>query len=296
MDTAQTEGPVVVGIDGSKASYAAVGWAAREAHLHGCPLRIVSALGAPTPYGDGIRLPPSYFADRDRAVHASLDESARIARSAVTALHAPAVTTDVLEGPARPALLEASKSARMIVVGSRGLGRVTAALAGSVATALTAHAHCPVVVIRKQAGQSTGEGGVVVGVDGTDNSRPALTAAFTEAGLRGARLHAVHTWTQFELSTAFDDQLDLQWDEVEVAEQAVLAESLAGSAERNPETPVRRTVVRGDAAEVLRDVAADAELLVVGSHGRGGFAGMLLGSTSTVLLHSAHCPLMIVRI
>ncbi|WP_254699284.1 universal stress protein [Rhodococcus sp. SGAir0479] len=280
-------------MDGSATSYAAAVWAAREAGLHGCPLRIVSALGAPTPYGDGIRLPPSYFIDRDRAVHAGLDTAAAAACSAGEP--APtAVTTDVLEGPARPALLEASKSARMMVVGSRGLGRVTAALAGSVAVALGAHAHCPVVVIRASTEHPTG-GDVVVGVDGTDNSRSALAAAFEEAALRGARVHAVHTWSQFDMSTAFDDQFRLEWDEVEVAEQAVLAESLAGWTETYPGTAVARTVVRGHAADELLSVAADADLLVVGSHGRGGFTGMLLGSTSGVLLHSATCPLMIVR-
>jgi nucleotide-binding universal stress UspA family protein len=97
------------------------------------------------------------------------------------------------------------------------------------------------------------------------------------------------------LSRAFDDQLDLPWDEVEAAEQAALAESLAGWSERYPATSVTRTVVRGRSAAELRDRAAGAELLVVGSHGRGGFAGMLIGSTSTVLLHTADCPLMIVR-
>ncbi|WP_137724190.1 universal stress protein [Prescottella subtropica] len=282
--------PIVVGVDGSDTARAAVAWAAHAAHLHERPLRIVSALGAPTPYGDGIRLPQSYFVDRDRAVHTYLDDAAHIART-----EAPDIdtTTDVLEGPARPALLDAASSAHLIVVGSRGLGRVTAALAGSVAVALTAHAHCPVVVVRNRAVPVVGD--VLVGVDGTDNSRPALAAAFDEATLRGRTLAAVHTWSPLSMSTAFDDQLDLPWDEVEVAEQAVLAESLAGWTDRYPDTPVTRAVVRGNTAAILSERSVDAELLVVGSHGRGGFAGMLLGSTSTTLLHTVSCPLMIVR-
>jgi len=295
VDTVETKAPVVVGIDGSDPSFDAVSWAARESRLHGCPLRLVSALGAPTPYGDGIRLPPSYFADRDRAVHGHLDRAAAIARTVASPTPATETTTAVLEGSARPALIEASKSARMVVVGSRGLGQVTATLAGSVAVALAAHAHCPVVVIRKPGVRAPDAGDVVVGIDGTENSRPALAAALEEASLRGVGLVAMHTWSPFTLSTVFDDQLDLPWDEVEVAEQAVLAESLAGWAERYPETPVSRVVVRGNSAEELGDRAADSALLVVGSHGRGGFAGMLVGSTSTVLLHSATCPLMIVR-
>lgn len=295
MDTVETKAPVLVGIDGSASSFAAVNWAAREARLHGCPIHLVAALGAPTPYGDGIRLPPSYFADRDRAVHGHLDRAAALARTVESTAPVTEITREILTGPARPALIEASKSARMVVVGSRGLGQVTAALAGSVAVALTAHAHCPVVVIREPAERVSGVGEVVVGIDGTENSRPALAAALAEASLRGAGLVAMHTWSPFTLSTVFDDQLDLPWDEVEVAEQAVLAESLAGWAERYPQTPVARVVVRGNSAEQLRQRAADAVLLVVGTHGRGGFAGMLIGSTSTVLLHSATCPLMIVR-
>lgn len=297
MDAVTTAAPVVVGIDGSATSLAAVSWAARTARLHDGPLRIVTALGAPSPYGDDIRLPPSYFADRDRAARAALAEAAAIARTTDTASNRTEVVTDLLEGSARPALIEASKSARMIVVGSRGLGRITAALAGSVAVALAAHAHSPVVVIRGHAGQTSGAGHrqVVVGVDGTRSSAPALATAFDEASRRGAGLVAIHTWSPFDLSTAFDDQLDLQWDEVEVAERGVLAESLAGWEDRHPEIEVTRIVVRGKAAEELRKRAADAELLVVGSHGRGGFAGMLLGSTGTVLLHTADCPLMIIR-
>ena len=295
MNTVETTAPVVVGTDGSESSFAAVTWAAREARLHRCPVHVVAALGAPTPYGDGIRLPPSYFADRDRAVHGHLDRAAAIVRTVDHATPVIEITSEILAGPARPALIEASKSARMVVVGSRGLGQVTAALAGSVAVALTAHAHCPVVVLREPSAGATDIGEVVVGVDGTDNSRPALAAGFEEASLRGVGLVAMHTWSPFTLSTVFDDQLDLPWDEVEVAEQAVLAESLAGWAERYPQTPVTRSVVRGNSAEQLRDRSADADLLVVGTHGRGGFAGMLVGSTSTVLLHSATCPLMIVR-
>ncbi|MGO4201917.1 universal stress protein [Rhodococcus sp. TAF43] len=295
MDGAQSESPIVVGVDGSATSYAAVSWAAREAWYHRRRLHIVTALGAPTPYGDGIRLPPSYFTDRDRAVHAHLTEATAIARTALTDPDATEVTTEVLEGSARPVLIEVSKSARMMVLGSRGLTRLTAVLAGSVTTALATHAHCPVVVIRGQAGQTSGTGAVVVGIDGSENSRSALVVAFEEAALRGTDIVAIHTWSPFALSTAFDDQLDLPWDQVEVAERAVLSESLAGSQERYPETAVSPMVVRGQAADELREQSADMELLVVGSHGRGGFAGMLLGSTSTTLLHTATCPLMIVR-
>ncbi|MBP1158848.1 nucleotide-binding universal stress UspA family protein [Rhodococcus sp. PvR099] len=262
MDAVELNAPVVVGIDGSTGAYAAVSWAAREAQLHGCALHIVSALGDSSPYGDGIRPPPSYFADRDRAVHAHLDEAAAIARTTRTATSTTEITTSVLDGPARPALLEASKSARMVVVGSRGLGQITAALAGSVAVALAAHAHSPVVIIRGHSGQTSGTGDVVVGVDGTENSLPALETAFEEASLRATGLDAVHTWSPFTLSRAFDDQLDLPWDEVEAAEQAALAESLAGLVRALPGD-------LGDADRRAREIGRGT----AGPGGRRGTAG-----------------------
>ncbi|MFF0814887.1 universal stress protein [Rhodococcus sp. NPDC003318] len=294
VDETSQDAPVVVGVDGSTSAYAAVAWAAREAQLHRCALRIVSAVGALGPY-DEISLPPDYFVKRDEVIRGHLDEASAIARTTYPdAAHAE-ITTAILEGGERQALIEASKSARMVVVGSRGLGQMTAVLAGSVATALGAHAHSPVVVIRGHAGQTSDTGSVVVGVDGTDNSRPALATAFEEAALRGVGVVAVHTWSQFSQSSVFVDQLGLSSDASGVAEQAVLAESLAGWSECYPQTRVDRVVAQGKPARELQERSADAELLVVGSRGRGGLAGMLLGSTSAELLHTATCPLMIVR-
>lgn len=294
MDIAKANAPVVVGVDGSTAGYGAVSWAAREAQLHHCELKIVSATGAVGPYGE-VSLPPDYFVQRDRVIREHLEEAAAIARTTYSDATRATITTEILEGPERPALIEASETARMIVVGSRGLGQVTAVLAGSVAVGLGAHAHCPVVVIRPKTGQTSEAGSIVVGVDGTANSRPALAAAFDEATLRGVGIVAVHTWSQFSQSSVFVDQVGMSWDAVQDAEQSVLAESLAGYSDSHPQVPIERVVTKAKPARELQERSVNAELLVVGTRGRGGFAGMVLGSTSAELVHTATCPLMIVR-
>jgi nucleotide-binding universal stress UspA family protein len=138
---------------------------------------------------------------------------------------------------------------------------------------------------------------VVVGVDGSPTSEPALAMAFEEAAMRGADLVAVHAWIEFTSDTAYATarQFLVNWDAVETRERETLAERLAGWQEKYPDVTVRRVVTGGQPTKRLLDQAVDAQLLVVGSRGRGGFAGMLLGSTSQALIHHAPCPLLVVR-
>ncbi|MFC7615699.1 universal stress protein [Actinokineospora soli] len=180
------------------------------------------------------------------------------------------VTGDMPESAPVPALLR--QDACLVVLGSRGLGGFGGLLLGSTAVQVAAHARCPVVVVR---GERSGD--VVVGVDGSAHSVEAIAFAFGEAQRLGAGVVAVTAGSQ----------------EDEAAR--ALAESVAGWAERYPDVPVRRSVVRGHAARALVDAAADAALLVVGSRGAGGFRGMLLGSVSQGVLHHATCPVAIVR-
>jgi nucleotide-binding universal stress UspA family protein len=138
---------------------------------------------------------------------------------------------------------------------------------------------------------------VVVGVDGSPTSEPALAMAFEEAAMRGAGLVAVHAWVEFTSETAYVSarQFLVDWNAVETREHEMLAERLAGWQEKYPDVEVRRVVTGGRPAKCLLDEADDAQLLVVGSRGRGGFTGMLLGSTSQALIHHAPCPLVVVR-
>jgi nucleotide-binding universal stress UspA family protein len=136
----------------------------------------------------------------------------------------------------------------------------------------------------------------VVGVDGSPASEAAIAIAYEEASARGAELVAVHAWTEYELAgVEVLAARGLDWRSIEVEQRERLAERLAGWQEKYPDVPVRRVVGREHAAELLLSHAVDAQLVVVGSRGRGGFVGMLLGSVSQKLIHHATCPLIIAR-
>jgi nucleotide-binding universal stress UspA family protein len=172
-------------------------------------------------------------------------------------------------------------------------------LAGSTAVSLAAHAHCPVAVIRTPGPDqpSSAGGPVVAGVDGSPTSDAVLQIAFDQASVRGADLVAVHTWTEFSSDSeyAYAHQFIVDWDAIDTREQELLAERMAGWQERYPDVAVRRVVSRDRPVRCLLEQAADARLLVIGSRGRGGFTGMLLGSTSQALIYHAPCPLIVTR-
>ncbi|ORM36802.1 hypothetical protein BFL43_06190 [Williamsia sp. 1135] len=137
---------------------------------------------------------------------------------------------------------------------------------------------------------------VVVGVDGSRCSAQAVDVAFEEASLRNANLVAIHAWNFTKIQSVFRTETPrLSWKETRTAEQAVLAESLAGHSDRYPDVAVTQQVLNSDPVGALRDAGDNACLLVVGSHGRGGFAGRLLGSTSRALLHTVTCPVIVAR-
>jgi nucleotide-binding universal stress UspA family protein len=144
---------------------------------------------------------------------------------------------------------------------------------------------------------SPSRGAVVVGVDGSPAGESALAMAFDEASWRGADLIAVHTWIEFysDSSSASAGQFLVDWDALETCERELLAERMAGWQEKYPDVEVRRVVTRDRPVRCLLEHAADAQLLVVGSRGRGGLSGMLLGSTSQALMYHAPCPLLVVR-
>jgi nucleotide-binding universal stress UspA family protein len=183
----------------------------------------------------------------------------------------------------------------MVVLGDRGLGGFTGLLIGSVAVAVTAHAACPVVVVRGPESDLTAPlpEPVVVGVDGSSTSEAALAFAFEEASLRRVPLVAVHVWRDLLLDATLAPLLD--WDAIESDERQVLAERLAGWSEKYPDVAVRRLVAYDRPARALVGESGRAQLVVVGSRGRGGLHGMLLGSVSQALLHHAHCPVAVVR-
>ncbi len=288
-----TEPAIVAAVDGSAVGYHAAAWAAAEAALHSRPLHLVTSIAL----GGGLGPSPIPTEDDMSWLHLDgeriLIEAARIARAA-TGEHPPVITTEVTADAIIGHLIEASKHARAVVVGSHGLGAIGRSLLGSVASAITRHAECPVTVVHSMSATDAVSAvkPVVVGVDGTDNSGPALELAFEEASRRNVGLVVLHAWS--DRSSGLDPAI-VGWDEMRESEDALLAESLAGYAERYPDVKVDRQAVLDRPVRSLLDAADNAQLVVVGSHGRGGFVGMLLGSTSTALVNSVECPITVVR-
>jgi nucleotide-binding universal stress UspA family protein len=181
----------------------------------------------------------------------------------------------------------------MIVVGCRGRGAFGRVVLGSVSSGLIRHAQCPVAVIHHKRLQMTRShiDPVVVGIDGSPASELATAVALDEASRRGVELVAVHAWSD---PTGYAFRAE-DWPSVKAQAEEVLAERLAGWQERYPDVTVRRVVVRGRPAPQLLEQAETAQLLVVGSHGRGEFAGMLLGSVSSTVVQSAQIPVIVAR-
>lgn len=169
------------------------------------------------------------------------------------------------------------------------------ALLGSVALAVASTGPAPVAVVHLGDQERT-SGPVVVGIDGTATSEDAVGFAFHAASLRRAELLAVHIWNDVVVPGSHRLQNPLvDPGRIRQQEQEVLAERIAGRAEKYPDVPVRQILVEGRAVPSLLEYAAQAQLLVVGSHGRGGFAGMLLGSTSHALIIHSAAPVVVVR-
>lgn len=289
--TDATRSPVVVGVDGSESATQAVRWAALEAARRGASLLLVhvwtpvpvsvphaAALG---PYEDGL-------IEQGRQW---LAEATAVAKEA-----APDVTTStrLSSGSVAGRLIGRSTSAGLVVLGSRGLGGFTGLIVGSIAVAVATHGHCPVVVVRGADPQSAPrqDGPVVVGVDGSPTSLAAVRLAFQAASLRGVPVVAVHAWSDLPVTTVWE--LTTTSESIRTLESEVLDRWLAESRVQYPSVPVERVVVRDGPAHILLERARTAQLVVVGSRGRGGFRGLLLGSTSQAMLHHAACPVAVV--
>ncbi|MTE14300.1 universal stress protein [Nocardia aurantiaca] len=289
---AQPRSLIIAAVDGSATSYQAAVWAAVEANLHGCGLHIVTSVSLPV--GE---VPGEVLGETDLELLAKdgqriVDEASRVARAAVVGAVVP-ITTEVLREPIIGYLLERSEHVRTVAVGSRGLGAIRRGMLGSVADAVVRHAQCPVAVIHATAATDplSAEKPVLVGIDGTPNSVPALEFAFEEASSRKVGLTALHAWT--DILGSYVPLIG--WEPLRAQENELLSERLAGFGERYPDVPVRRMLVMERPAQALLQESEYAQLVVVGTRGRGGFTGMLLGSTSSTLLHNVETPTVVIR-
>jgi nucleotide-binding universal stress UspA family protein len=294
MSTASPSGPrpVVAGVDGSDASVVAAVYAAEEARRRGLPLLLVHA----TPWNLSGTLTPVPAADFGRLLEDSAADLLRTVEAEVLerAGTLPSVGTRVVDDYPVPGLCHVSADAALLVLGRRGVRGVTGMLAGSTASGVVQHAQCPVVVLPEDADLRTGEPGpIVVGVEGAPEDEQVLAFAVAEAAERGTHLVAVHAWREIALEVSAGRVPPLvDWSGVAQEEEALLAETVAGWRDKEPDVDIREVVVRDRAAAALREAATDAQLLVVGHRHRPVLAR--LGSTVHGLLHRAPCPLAVV--
>ncbi|WP_055586704.1 universal stress protein [Peterkaempfera griseoplana] len=286
--------PVVVGVDGSPASLEAVRTAAHEAVLRGTALRLVHAFGWPSlrPSPDVPPWNPAAAGVRE-LVDGTLAGAEQRARQVAPHLD---ITREVTVGEPLTVLEIESRTASLVVVGSRGLSAFGSLLLGSTAVHLAAHGRCPVLVVR---GGPNPTGPVLLAVDGSPAGAEAVAFAFAEAAVRGAGLLALHVWNTWG-RRAYEgpgDPLTMLVDieRLRTEEQQLLDDALPPWQSRYPRVTVERRLVRSRVRVALIDASHDAQLVVVGARGRGGFTGLLLGSVSQALLHHAHCSVAVVR-
>jgi nucleotide-binding universal stress UspA family protein len=285
---------IVVGVDGSPPSKVAVDWAVREAAMRHTSLTLVHIIPAVRMWPE-VPTPPEIDRWYEKHAEGLLRDARKIAEEAKDGSDAIQLDTEIFTGAVLPTLIDLSKDAEMVVVGCRGLGAIGKRLLGSISRGLVHHAHCPVAVIHDEDPMMpcpVTQAPVVVGIDGSRASESATAIAFDEASRRGVELIAVHAWSDHSVS----EFPDVEWSTMLKGQaEETLAERLAGWQERYPDVSVRRVIVRDRPSHQLVKQSDSAQLVVVGSHGRGGFAGMLLGSVSSAVAESARMPVIVAR-
>ena len=288
---------ILVGVDGSSQSLDAVRWAGARAAHTGSEVHLVCAYSLPS--FTASSLDGGYTAFDDT----SLQEGAQtILDEAKALITDPQITVRTITEPGDPTgvLVDFSKEVKLIAVGTRGRGGFADRLLGTVSSALPAHTQCPCVVIPTyhQGALYTPVKRIVVGVDGSGPSASSLQFAIQEAMIWNAELTVISAVPMASGSGM------LAWLPAAVDRDAVLADVRAGIdqsiAQAQAKIPgsekmkIRRHALDGNAAALLSEFSTAVELLVVGTRGRGGFAGLLLGSTSQAVLNHAVCPIMVV--
>ncbi len=290
--SALTRSRIVVGVDGSDESLVGLAWATHEAHHRRVPLRLVHAWEVPMP--GYVPVPASVDLVRESA------EGVLAVAVSKAEEWAPDVDVETLlvHGATARVLLDQGADAQMIVVGSHGRGGFARLMLGSSSGAVAAHAEVPVVVTRGTTAKGAWRAGpVLVGVDGSAVSESAIEFAFRAASIRGEGLVVVHAWAQPD---PFVDEAYAVLSETATRQteaRLAVSESLAGWRDKYPDVAITQVIADGHPVDALLAEASTvhAALVVVGSRGRGGFAGMLLGSVSRGVLHHATTPVAVVR-
>ena len=283
---------LVVGVDGSAASYAAVGWTAQEATIRGLPVRLVHVV-APTSMSSTEAPNDTITHEQEVKARHVIDQARRIV-DGVQGEARLKVRVEIRYAGVLATLVDASRDAHMIVVGARRFDEFGWHMLGSVSAGLLHHAHCPVTIVRdpESAGREIHDDApVVVGIDGSRASEAATALAFEEASRRRVPLVALHAWSDVGVFPI----LGMDWHVYRDEGDEVLGERLAGWQEIYPDVQVHRRLVCDVPARWLVNESDRAQLVVLGSRGRGGFDGLHLGSVSSAVAQSARVPVIVVR-
>jgi nucleotide-binding universal stress UspA family protein len=279
---------IIVGYDRSPDSRAAAAWALDEAARTGALVEFFYAYEWPTWAPAASMIPgPAVWPDgeTDRAIKGALNDAVSSARKS----H-PTVRTEISIANAAAALtlIDRSTEASLVVIGSCGHSAVSSLL-GSVSVAVSAHAHCPVIVVR---GAAADDDPVVVGVDDSPCAQLALGFAVEEAAARGVALRVIRAWPPV---TGIWQDSPIATGTVSAGERASLDELVAAWRAKYPQVEIRSEAVVDHPANALVLASTAAQLLVVGTRGRGVLRGQLLGSVSQHLLHHSACTVAVVR-
>jgi nucleotide-binding universal stress UspA family protein len=292
MSSSTMRSELVVGVDGSAASYAAAIWAAHEATIRSLSVTLLHVV-APTLISSTEAPNDTITQEQETRAHQVLDRARLIVDEHKDEAR-PKVRAEVRYAGVLEALVDASRDAQMIAVGTRGLDGFGSHILGSVSSGLLHHAHCPVAVIHDP--DTTGreireDAPVLLGIDGSPTSEAATALAFDEASRRRVPLVALHAWSDVGVFPI----LGMDWREYRDEGDEVLGERLAGWQVIYPDVQVHRRLVCDVPARWLISESESAQLVVVGSRGRGGFDGLHLGSVSSAVAQSAQTPVIVVR-
>lgn len=274
---------IVVGVDDYDNSLSAVDAAAAEAALRGRPLHVLHA----DPFGQPLTTPAGQQpSDSGNWILDQAVDRARIAEPVVE------VDGEVVRSFPQQALIDASRTAELVVIGDHGLSALQRAVVDTVAGGLAMRSSCPVLVTR---GRGDPDGPIIVGIDGSAAGEAAVGFAFAEADLRGCDLVAVHAWSRpvahdasHPLPIVFDE------DAIQAGAERLVSEALTGWREKHPDVRVRHRLVHGYPRRVLTEAGNGGQLLVVGTRGRSVLPDVELGSVSAHLLHHAPSPIVVV--
>jgi nucleotide-binding universal stress UspA family protein len=289
---------ILVGVDGSAEALDAVRWAAHDAALRNVPLTLVHVVNAPVPGSSQVPTPAGFRQWQEARAREFIKSAIQVAEESTGDRGPVQIDTEVFYSATVPTLVDLSKEAEMVVVGYRGHGGVLVrTFLGSVSSGMVYHAHCPIAVIHNDEPLVTNvaRAPVLLGIDGSPASEAATAIAFDEASRRGVGLVALHAWSDLRVSDLKELFPNFDWETHLSEEEATLAERLAGWQERYPDVGIRREIEVGEPARPLLEASKRAQLMVVGSHGGGGFPGILLGSVGAAVVNRAKIPVIVAR-